>query len=264
MVELVTIDLDGTLLTSDKTVTTRSQRAIKALSSQGIRVVLASARPPRSMAESYKLLDLDTVVICYNGALIFDPPNKDILYHKPMDKLLARGIIELARETYPDTLASVEVLDNWYTDKVDPKYPTEVAKRFKPDQLGPMDTWLIQDVTKLLLLGPDDHLTKIRRRIYARYGKHVSMTQSDRHILQVMARHVSKGQGLKFVCQHYGVDLQKTLAIGDAANDTDMLKIAGIGIAMGNAPDAVRKAAHYVTSSNDEDGVAEALERFVL
>jgi len=264
MVELVAVDLDGTLLTTDKVVTDRTRRVIRALCNQGIRVVLASARPPRSVAGIYKLLGLDTCVICYNGALIYDPPSKQVLYHRPIDKVLARGVIDLARSIYLETVVSVEVLDRWYTDRVNKQYPTEVSRQFEPDQLGAVQAWLVQDATKILLLGPAGKINTIRRAVTDGFGDRLDMTQSEGYVLQIMSKGVSKGAALEFVCKRHGIALQKTIGIGDAANDIDMLKTAGVGIAMGSAPEPVRRSADYVTAASDDEGVAEALERFVL
>ncbi len=264
MVELVAIDLDGTLLTSGKAVTERTRRVIRALHDQGVRIILASARPPRSVAEIYKMLGLDKCVICYNGALIYDPPGKEVLFHKPVEQLLALKVVGYARQIWPGTVVSVEVLDHWYTDGVNSEYVTETARQFEPDVVGPVDTWLVQPATKILLLGPESRITEIRNGLRRKFGKRLAMTQSESRLLQVMSAGVSKGHALKFVCKKYGVRLKQTIAIGDAPNDVDMLSAAGIGIAMASAPDVVKRSADYVTSGNDDDGVAEALERFAL
>lgn len=264
MVELVAIDLDGTLLTSGKQITSRSVRVIRALLNQKIKVIIASARPPRSMGRIYKTLGLDTCVICYNGALIYDPASKGVLYHRPIGQSLARTMIELVRDTYPDIFVSVEVLDRWFTDRVSNDYQTEVAKQFTPDRLGPIHAWLDQDATKIMFLGPEPNIRDIRRKLINTFGLRLAMTQSETTILQVMSSEVSKGVALKLVAEHYHVPLQRTIAIGDQLNDIDMLKQAGVGIAMASAPEQVRRVADYITSGNDEDGVAEALERFVL
>ena len=264
MVELVAIDLDGTLLTSEKTITTRTLRVMRALRGQGIKIVIASARPPRSVAESYRLLGLDTCVICYNGALIYDPPTRRVLFHQPIDKFLAREVIDTARQHYAEVLVSVEVLDHWYTDRFNPQYQTEVSKQFEPDQVGPVDTWLLQDVTKILLLGPEKRIGEIRRKVIRRFRTRLAMTHSESSLLQIMSSGVSMGAAMERVCQHYGIPLQRTIAIGDSLNDADMLAVAGVGIAMASAPEKVKRSADYITSGNDNEGVAEALERFAL
>jgi len=264
VVELVAIDLDGTLLTTGKTITERTKRVLRALANQNVRILLASARPPRSVASAYKSLQLSDCVICYNGALIYDPPNKQVLTHHPIRLELARKVVTLAREIYPDVLVSAEVLDHWFTDRVNSAYQTETSKQFIPDKLAPIETWLTCDVTKILLLGPDLYLTHIRTKLIQYHGEQLAMAQSDNNLLQIMAGGVSKGQALRFVCKHYKIPLRRTIAIGDASNDIDMLKSAGIGIAMAGASDRVKEAADYVTTANDEDGVAEALEKFAL
>ncbi len=264
MIELVAIDLDGTLLTSGKTITERTKRVLKALSNQDIKIVIASARPPRSVAGVYKALGLKSCVICYNGAMIYDPQSKKMLEHHPIKLETAKALINRARSIHPDILVSVEVLDHWYTDKLNNAYQTEVSKQFEPDRLGPIDTWLDCDVTKILLLGQERYIENVKGAFLAEFRDKVAMAQSENHLLQIMAKGVSKGQALKSVCNYYNIPLEKTIAIGDAANDIDMLEIAGFGIAMADAPDKVKKVSDYVTTGNDEDGVAEALEKFVL
>jgi hypothetical protein len=256
--------MDGTLLTSGKEITDRTRRVLKALENQGIRILLATARPPRSVAKTYKTLGLKTCVICYNGALVYDPPSKKVLAHHPIARNLAREVIGYARGIYPELLVSAEVLDHWFTDRVNDKYMTETAKEFEPDKLGPIESWLTGDVTKILLQGPQIYLTHIHTRLKQHHEGNFALAQSENNLLQIMAGGVSKGKALEFVCAHYQIPLQKTIAIGDAPNDIDMLRRAGFGIAMADAPAQVKNVADYVTTKNDEDGVAEALERFVL
>ncbi len=264
MVELVAVDLDGTLLTSGKKITERTKRVLSALLNQEVKVILASARPPRSVAGAYKTLKLTNCVICYNGALIYDPPGRQVLAHHPIRLSMARKIIHMARDVYKDIVISVEVLDHWFTDRVNPAYQTEVSKQFVPDKLAPIETWLDSDVTKILILGPDTILTGIKNQLVYNFAKKLSMVQSDNNLLQVMSGGVTKGRALKFICDHYKIPLRRTIAIGDAYNDIEMLENAGIGIAMAHSPAKVKEAADYVTTGNDEDGVAEALEKFVL
>jgi len=264
MVELVAIDLDGTLLTSGKTITQRTKRVLKALISRDVRVVIASARPPRSVAAAYKTLGLTNCVICYNGALIYDPKSKQILAHHPISLDIAKDLINRSRRVYPDILVSVEVLDHWYTDKINNSYQTEVSKQFEPDRLGPIDSWLNCDVTKILLLGEEQYVEQVKNTLMAEFIDKIGMAHGEKHLLQIMARGVSKGQALKAVCNFYNIPLQRTIAIGDAGNDIDMLETAGIGIAMADAPEKVKQIADYITTGNDDDGVAEALEKFVL
>jgi len=264
VVELVALDLDGTLLTSGKKITERTRRVLKALESHNVKVLLASARPPRSVAGIYKLLDLKTCVICYNGALIYNPPSREVLSHQPIRLAMAKKIIQMARDVWPNIVISVEVLDQWFTDRISSEDQAKVSKQFVPDKLAPIEDWLKCDVTKILVLGPESFLTSIKNQLLYNYETEISVIHSDHNLLQVMSGGVSKGKALKYVCKHYDIPLQRTIAIGDAHNDIDMLECAGIGIAMADAPASVKDAADYVTTTNDDDGVAEALEKFVL
>ena len=123
-------------------------------------MVLASA-PPRSVLPFYRQLDLDTPMINYNGALVYDPPSRNVLLHRPIPLATARSLVMLARLKYPAVLVSAEILDRWFTDRFDPSYQTETAKPQDPDVIGPVDSWLDAPVTKLLLLGQPQGLMKV-------------------------------------------------------------------------------------------------------
>src|SRR5256885_9813456 len=116
-IKLVAIDLDGTLLDRSKKVSERAAAALKCLPGDGVKVVIASARPPRSVRQIYQELGLDTWKINYNGALIWDEPNGKGIYHQPMKGELVLEMIRMAREVYDGVLVSVEILDRWFTDR---------------------------------------------------------------------------------------------------------------------------------------------------
>lgn len=263
-IRLVAIDIDGTLLRTDKRLSTRCARAIQKASDAGVRVVLASARPPRTLREIYGHLGLDTLTINYNGALIHDHRRRKHVYHQPLDVDLARKVVKAARKIDPSTVVSVEILDKWYTDHVDETLPTETSVRFMPDFVGPLEAFLRVPVTKLMLLAPPQRMTAIATEVRSRFVGRVAVAVSDPHLLQVVHPKVDKGHALAMIAEQYGVKQEEAMAIGDAPNDVGMLKWAGLGVAVQNAWDKAREAADVVVPSNDEDGVAHAIERFVL
>src|SRR6187549_4241335 len=118
-IKLVAVDLDGTLLSSRKTITPKTHTAIKAAAAAGVKVVLATARPPRSVRTYYEALKLDTPTINYNGALIWDEYRRKAVEHVPLDVTVAKRVIAWGRKLYPKLLVSVEILDKWYTDHFD-------------------------------------------------------------------------------------------------------------------------------------------------
>jgi len=265
-IRMVAIDLDGTLLSSRKTITPKTHTAIKAAAAAGIHIVLATARPPRSVRAYYHALNLDTPTVNYNGALIWNEKLRQIVEHCPLDVAVARKIIAWARKQYPQTLVSVEILDKWYTDHYAdiPEFLTETAKQFTPDFIGPLDAFLRVPITKLMLLGAPARIVELERGIAAKFSKIVSQTRSDAHMLQLMSPKTSKALALAKIAALLGIPSAEVLAIGDAPNDVDMLRWAGIAVVPENGWAQAKAVAHTLVPSNDDDGVAVALRKFVL
>ena len=263
-VRLVAIDLDGTLLNSEKQVTEASAAVLRAAwEERRVWIVLASARPPRSVLPFYEVLDLQAPMINYNGALVFDPHQKRALLHRPIPLETAWEIVELAREMYPRVLVSAEHLDHWYTDRVDPAYTVESALTSEPDVVSPIRQWLKREVTKLLLLGDPEPLEGIRQEVLRRLPYQVSVVSTEGHVLQIMHATASKSQALRTVAAELGVDRTQVVAIGDNSNDVGMLQWAGIGVAMENASPRALAVADVVTDHHDADGAANAIRRIL-
>lgn len=265
-IKLVAIDLDGTLLTSQKTVTPNTLAALRAALKKGVKIILATARPPRSVRHYYHALKLDTPTINYNGALIWDEPNQRVIEHTPLAADVARKIIAMARKRFPEILVSVEILDKWYTDHFDenPAFMTETGKHFTPDFVGPIEAFLTVPITKLMLLGKPDWIEALERALPRRFGHAITSTRSDNFLLQIMSPGVSKAVALERVARLLKIDSRHVMAIGDAPNDIHMMQWAGLAVAPQNAWAITKTAAHYLVPSNDHDGIATALKRFVL
>src|SRR5215212_1397361 len=152
-IKLVAVDLDGTLLNDSKQVTEQTAEALACLPQQGVKLIMASARPPRSVRAIYQSLGLDTLQINYNGALIWDEPNKTPIFHRPIPGRLAKKIIDTARDMFEETIVTCEALDRWFTDRNDMSHTTETGKMFQPDVICPIAELCKQPITKLMLLG---------------------------------------------------------------------------------------------------------------
>lgn len=263
-IDMVAIDIDGTLLRTDKMLSVRNARAIEKVLAKGVKVVLASARPPRSVCEIHNRLKLDTLQVNYNGALIYDTLKRRNVHHQPLVPALAQKIIKAARKADPKVVVSMEILDKWYTDHMDESLPTETSRHFAPDFVGPLEAFWHVPLTKLMLLAPPERMVKIQKVVSSKFQGQISLAISDQHLLQVIDRGVDKAAALQRVAEHYNIPASRVMAIGDAPNDVGMLKWAGLGVAMGNAWDVTRKAADVVVPTNDEDGVAYALKRYIL
>jgi len=264
-IDLLAIDLDGTLLNAAKRITPATAEALRAAREQKrVRVVLASARPPRSVMPFYRELELDAPMINYNGALVYDPPGNRILLHRPIPLAGARGIVSLARSLYPEVLVSAEILDHWYTDRLDASYQTETARIVAPDVVAPVAQWLTESVTKLLLLGDPDRLAELAEAIRTRFLHQVTMVQTEDFLLQIMHATVSKAQALRVVAAELNVGREHVMAVGDNANDVGMLQWAAVGVAVANAAPSAIAAADIVTDHHDQDGVANIIRSVIL
>lgn len=263
MIELVAIDLDGTLLNDAKQVSERTARGLACLPGRGVRVVIASARPPRSVRHVYQSLRLDTWQINYNGAMIWDEPLRQVVFHRPLAGDRVRRIIEHARELAPQVLVSCEVRDQWFTDSLDQTHTTETGRLFKPDQVVAVPLMCAQPITKLMLLSDPRTIDQLAPALADAYPD-VSVIRSDPDLIQIMEGSASKAAALGIVAGHYDVPMDRVMAIGDAVNDVPMLEAAGISVAMDNAHPAAKQAAQWVAPSNNDHGVHAALTRFGL
>lgn len=264
-IRMVAIDLDGTLLNSSKEITDATASILRTARRQtGVQVVLATARPPRSVMPFYDLLDLDTPMINYNGALILDPVADRVVMHRPIPAKVCREIIQTARGVYDHVLVSAEVMDRWLTDRFDPAYNTETGRLFEPDVVAPVEQWADQSMTKLLLLGRPERLGEVAEAVGQRFGREVAMVQTERHMIQIMHASVNKAQALNVVAAEMGLESDAVMAIGDNANDVGMLRWAGIAVAMANASPEAIAAADHLADHHDADGAAHAIRQLIL
>ena len=267
-IRLVAIDLDGTLLNDARQVSEQTARALSCLPERDVKVVIASARPPRSVREIYRRLRLDTWQINYNGAMIWDEPAGRVVFHQPMPSEVVRRIVDTARSHCASVLVSCEILDKWYTDRVDEnlvrRFATETAKLFAPDVIAPVDEFCTQPITKLLLLGEPATLAEVAEVVLRKHGQGISLIHSEPQLLQIMDSRAGKAPALRLVAEHYGVAMEQVMAIGDAVNDIEMLRASGVAVAMDNADPRVKEAARWVAPSNNDHGVHAALRRFGL
>lgn len=263
-IRLVAVDLDGTLLNDSKQVTEQTAGALACLPRQGVKLIIASARPPRSVRAIYQSLKLDTLQINYNGALIWDEPAQQAVFHRPIDGGLAQSIIEHARDMFEETIVTCEVLDKWYTDRSDNSFTTETGKLFSPDVICPVEQLCAQPVTKLMLLGEPRIILRLEDTLHEAFDGQVTILKTDKDLLQIMHPQAGKAAALVKVAQFYGVPMEAVMAIGDAPNDVGMLQSAGVSVAMDNAHALVKDAADWIAPSNNDHGVHAALARYGL
>ena len=247
----------------------RTVRAVASLPARGVKVVIASARPPRSVRHVYELLGLDTWQVNYNGAMVWDATGGGeggggrAVHHRPLSPEVVRLLIARGRAVSPDVIVQCETLDQWYTDRDDPTYTTETGRLFRPDLVAPLEQFIGRPTTKLMFLGPPtmiDVLTGLFRTEFPQ----VEVVRADPDLIQITDAGVSKAAGLRHVAEAYGVPMSRVMAIGDALNDVEMLQAAGVAVAVANAHPAVKAVAHWIAPSNNRHGVHVALVRYGL
>ncbi|MDX1681819.1 MAG: Cof-type HAD-IIB family hydrolase [Phycisphaeraceae bacterium] len=260
-IKLVAIDIDGTLLRSDQKMTRRVATSIQKTVERGVRVMMVTARGPTSAVQICKLLPVDSVFICFNGAVICDGTDDNVIYHKAMEPAFAREVIHLCREVQPNLRLRVDVKEKWYTDRHDKK-----GDKITADKIGPIDEIVTEPVTRVTFLGPGHIITRAREAVQNAYEDEVDIPLTDERILQIAHRDAQKAIALEWVGNRDGITGEEAVAIGNAPNDMSMFKWARWAVAVENAreyPDVV-DAAHAMVADNNHDGVAEAIEKFVL
>lgn len=263
-IRLVALDLDGTLLRSDKTISARTLQTIQTAREQGVVVAIATGRM-YSTARSYgKLLGLgDMPMVLYAGGLIQTVETGKKLYEKTIAVEDAKTLLAMAKEqgwqmqTYIDDVLRAAVSDRWVQgyERKTGAHAVICGDAFYQPQ-GPCN--------KILSRGPHEELLRRKAYIDAHMPGKLQVLFSEDTFLEIMPTQVDKGKGLQRLAAIFGVPIEATMAVGDSQNDIDMLKAAGLSVAMENAHDEIKEAADCVTASNDADGVAQAIEKFVL
>jgi Cof subfamily protein (haloacid dehalogenase superfamily) len=262
-IRLLLADVDGTLVTQDKVLTERAVAAVARLGEAGILFAITSGRPPRGMAMLTEPLDLKTPIAAFNGGVIVDR-NLSVTEQRVIPSELVAPIIE--------ELASHDLSvwlyrgSDWYVqDRKGPHVDREASTvRFEPTVVGSY-AGLESDVAKLVGVS-DDHaaVAAASAAAHDRFGDHVSASLSQPYYVDATHPDANKGFVAKYLSARYEIPSEQIATIGDMPNDVLMFAHSGLSIAMGNASPEVKRAARRVTASNEEEGFARAVERFIL
>lgn len=264
MIRLVALDLDGTVVGQDGSVSPGVVQAVRRVQERGILVTVATGRVYPSARRYLQELHLGEVpVITCNGAEVWAGDGRR-LWYRPLAPRAAARVVEICL-SWGVRVASF-VGDEVFLVAADAGmegYARAVGLR--PRRVGGHWSALWAEApAKITGLAHGSRVDAVRRRVAEALGEEVVVTTSAPTYLEVLGRGVSKGAALAEVIRRLGISPGEVLAVGDAENDLDMLQLAGVGVAMGNAPARVQAAARHVTASWAEDGVARALERWVL
>lgn len=262
---LIAMDLDGTLNNDAKAIDPPTCAALMAAQAAGVRLALASARPLPGLYRERDALDISAhggLLMAYNGGAIVDAATGARLCARPMDMEAARRVLRTL-----EALPVTPILDDgarfYVTDRDGYMVPYECANnRMECAEVPNLADALDFAPFKILMSVQPDVIKEVQRQIAAALPEALNVVQTAPFYLEVIPSAVDKGRGLMDICRATGIDPSETMAFGDSENDIPMLRAAGLGIAMGNATPDVKAAADAVTLSNNENGIAAAIERF--
>lgn len=263
----LSLDLDGTLMDSDKKLSDVNKAAIWAAIDAGTSVILASGRPVFGVTPVAEALELDKrggYILAYNGGNIIDCKTGKRIYEKMIPQECVDAICKAGRENGVYALT-------YYEDKIVAESDTDEyvikeafcnnAQIMKVDDLS---SFVDYEVAKFLVVGEHTKLLPVKDKLMESYGEVLDIFFSEEYFLEIVPKNVAKDISLNALLNILNIDKSQLIACGDGMNDMSMIKYAGLGVAMENAYPPVKECADYIAPSNDADGVAQVIEKFIL
>lgn len=264
---LLATDLDGTLVTDDKRVTERTKQAVKDMVQAGGTVVLSSGRPSYGVwhvAKELGLPEMGGYILAYNGGELLDCKSGRVEFSVQIPPEKIPEIVRLAREyqtailTYEgECVVSEDACDVYVRGEA---RNTRMKVREVPDLISYVDF----PIVKLMMVGSEEQILKLEPVVREALGPEFAVFRSEAYHLEILPAGVDKGSGLLRTLDYLGIPREEAISCGDYDNDIPMNEAAGLGVAMENGCRKIKETADYITSSNEEDGVAAVIEKFVL
>jgi Cof subfamily protein (haloacid dehalogenase superfamily) len=263
-IRLVVSDIDGTLVTKAKVVTPRARAAIEAMKARGIHFSVASARPPIGLKTIIATAGIDAPVGAANGGAIIRP-DLSVIETMVVPVEAVKLTVDMLREQGIDPWLFTET--EWLLRDVEGAHVDHEAKTIglRPRVVDGFDEAHLSRTIKIVGASHDHpRLAEVEEILQLQLSGKALASRSQSYYLDIVNAAANKGFAVAGIARHCGVALDEVLTIGDGANDVPMLKAAGFGVAMGNASDAVKSVAAAVTDTNENEGFAKAMERYVL
>ncbi|MCU6711477.1 Cof-type HAD-IIB family hydrolase [Paenibacillus sp. J5C_2022] len=254
----VALDLDGTLLNSHGQISEKNREKIIQLSDAGVLLILATGRYFVQMTRILDQLNFTGLLISTDGAATIDVGQKKVLNVNSFPVQDVEETIRICRER--DIHIAVNTPFQYYVETVSDFHKAHYQKY---ETMCEITTDLLQVKEQIIKLVISDHRFANGWQ-HIEYGEHLRKRADGEHYKEIVHQNTFKTNALRYVLDQYQIAPEELIAIGDYTNDIDMLQFAGMGIAMGNAPDEVKRIANDVTKTNDEDGVCFALEKYFV
>lgn len=272
-IKLIAFDLDGTVLNDDHlTISCRTLNALNKAYNKGIYIVPATGRLPAMIPESVRSIAGVRYIVGANGAVVFDQTENKILYENYFSESTALNILRVLKEN--DVPAHIYSGRHSYLDSRSAQkllahasdLPSGLRKAIQQQIVVDHLPEKVKEGLHVCKLNLPLLTAEMRTKLWSVFSEmpEVSVTSSLPGNIELNSKHVNKGVGLAHLCRLLTISPEQILSLGDAENDIEMLQLAGIGAAMGNAPANVKAIADYVTLDNQHDGAARAIERFAL
>lgn len=263
--KIIFSDIDGTLLTSNHEVSEKTVESLKRLKALNVPFVLVSARMPQGISKVMQKINIKSPIVCYSGGLVLDEEGK-ILLSSGINIEKAMNVKRFLRCNWKELSTSCYCYDKWIVDNKKDKWIRQESEitSVEPIEGGLMDIVSNNEVVHKVLCMGDAHIIDEAQAELKKKYQGLSIYKSKDTYLEIMDSMAAKSRAMERLCSYFNIDISETIAIGDNYNDMDMIKAAGIGSAMGNAPEEVKKISDYVTLTNDEDGVATVIEKYFL
>ncbi|EDP67955.1 hydrolase, haloacid dehalogenase-like family protein [Carnobacterium sp. AT7] len=268
MIKLVAIDLDGTLLNREHIISDENKEVIKKAKEQGVKVVLCTGRPLLGMIsylEELNLREVGDYGITYNGGLVQRTDTGEVLSKKTLTKVEIEEIFALSKEiNVPCNFIDLEkIYEPPYPEGRDSLYPTVMrALPYVPIEMEHVSEDIA--INKTVFCYEQTSLDEAIKKIPVHFHEKYTIMKSRPVLLELMPKGVDKGSGIAVLADLLGFEASEVMSLGDEANDAAMIEYAGMGVAMGNATDEIKAMAQYITKTNEEHGVAHAIQKFVL
>lgn len=265
--KLLVLDIDGTLTNSQKQITEFTKKTLHELQKNGVKIALASGRPTFGIVPVAKELKLEKYggfIISFNGGRIEECKTGKVIYEKVMPLHMVRKLNRLSKEnkvsilTYQDKYLITEAPDDIYIQK------ESMINQMRIKKVDSFVDYVNFPVTKCLMVGEGDYLAKVEQKVKNAIGGELNIYRSEPFFLEIMPQQIDKAVSLMKLADYLNITKQEMVACGDGFNDQTMIEYAGFGVAMQNAQGVVKKAADYIAPSNDSDGVAFVVNRFML
>ena len=264
--KVIALDLDGTLVSSDHYILPETKEALIAAQEKGLKVILASGRPTPGMMNLAKALELEKFggfVLSYNGGRITNMKSKEVIHEVFLTAEEAHEVYDFAKENNVNVMAYdgediiTEDHDAYIQIESDiNEMPLKRTDNFKKA--------VVNNTIKTLTTGTPDRIAEVEKHYLNKFGDRFSICRSMPFFLEVMPQGINKAASLGKLLETLEMEPKDMVACGDGFNDIEMVKYAGLGVAMGNAVPEVKAVADYVAKSNDENGIVDVIEKFIF